>query len=104
MIPHTDRLFTASNLTGGATGAEFALNTARDLTHVPVVASFTGGTGTLQLEGRNGPLDDWVAVDTFTADKTILAVRMNRYRVITTVNGSTLSATISIGVPVKPVS
>lgn len=104
MIPHTDRLFTATNLTGGATGAEFALNTARDVTHVPVVASFTAGTGTLQLEGRNGPLDDWIVLDTFSADKALVAVRMNRYRVITSVNGSTLSATVSIGVPVKPVS
>lgn len=99
MTPHTNTLLVATAVGAGAPMSPRLLKEGQ--TTVVVQASFVAGTGTITVEGRNEPTDDWVVLATFSADGVQSVAACTQLRANCTA-ATGLTARITSPTPFKP--
>lgn len=81
MIPQTNIFLSVTGQSGAIDGDWFQVRRT-DRTHIPLAISLKAGTATWVVQGRNGPDDDPIELDTGSADEAISVIRMAQMRVI----------------------
>jgi hypothetical protein len=73
-----------------------------DEPRVPFFFNHYSGTGTVYLEGRNCPNQEWTQLDSAKGNGFVLVPRMNRYRVRASDDAVGLHADVTPVYPLKP--
>lgn len=99
MTPHTNILISATAVAVGSPMTPRQI--PEGAVKIPLQASFQAGTGTVTVEGRNEPTDDWVTLATFSADGVAEVSLCTQWRGNCTA-ATGLTAKITSPIPLKP--
>lgn len=95
MTPHTNILLDVAGSSTPAAGNWFNTWPNDPRTHNIIDVVLSAGTATWNIEGRNGPDDEAVVLDTQSVSSGVLVAKFKQHRInVTAAAGATIYATI----------